>query len=92
VQWDVRGDANVNATGTLEFREAGAAADWRPAFPLRRSAYRPALAAGKGAGRKAGGAFAKYAQSVFEICVSHCPGLLGAGGGTFYLSCGPKAR
>ncbi len=40
VQWDVRGDANANATGTLEFRPAGSA-DWKSAFPLRRSPFRP---------------------------------------------------
>jgi hypothetical protein len=61
VQWDVRGDANVNATGTLEFREAGSA-EWKSAFPLRRSAYRPALAAKlqEGAQRPAR-AFRQYA-------------------------------
>ena len=39
VQWNVRGDANANATGTLEFRESGADA-WRSALALRRTPLR----------------------------------------------------
>jgi hypothetical protein len=34
-EWAIRGDANRNASVTVEFREAGAAA-WRPALPLVR--------------------------------------------------------
>jgi hypothetical protein len=44
VEWDVRGDSNANATGALEYRQAGES-DWKIAFPLHRSPARPAEAA-----------------------------------------------
>ena len=39
VTWNVRGDSNGNATGKLEFREAGSS-EWKSAFPMLRKPYR----------------------------------------------------
>ncbi|MCL2641520.1 MAG: hypothetical protein FWD53_11790, partial [Phycisphaerales bacterium] len=40
VQWHLEGDANANATGTMQFRETGTTA-WKAAYPLYRAAHRP---------------------------------------------------
>lgn len=64
VQWDVKGDSNANATGTLEFRQAGTA-DWKPAFPLRRTPFRanPTV--------KFMGGLAKWGQGMRNYALEH---------------------
>jgi hypothetical protein len=64
VRWDVRGDANANAMGTLEFREAGIGR-WKQALALRRTPQRANPSA-----RFMGG-LARWGKKMREYALDH---------------------